>query len=417
MSATISIIFFARKSKANSRGEAPIYMRITIQGERFDLGTKRFIAMENWLPEAGRAKGNSEGVRTINSFLEALRAKAFDHQRQILVEGNELTMAEFKSRWQGVSRERTRMLMEIFKQHNEQMEALINRDFSPLTFERYETSFRHTEAFMKWKYNIDDIDIKKLNYEFMAAYEFWLKSVRKCDHNTSMKYLSNFKKIVNICVKNGWLVRDPFFGFKLTKRELDPPFLTQEELDAIASKTFHTQRVGQVRDIFLFSCYTGLAYSDTKKLNRAEIAIGIDGNKWIFTRRQKTDSATRVPLLPPALAILDKYRDHPQCVNNGRLLPVLSNQKMNEYLKEIADLCGIHKKMTTHTARHTFATTVTLSNDVPFETVSKMLGHKNLKTTQRYARVLDKKVSGDMMKLRHSLVAKPKPVAQLSANS
>lgn len=269
-----------------------------------------------------------------------------------------------------------------------------------MTLERYETSLRHTQEFMKWKYKIDDIDIKGLKYEFITDYEFWLKSVRKCDHNTSMKYLSNFKKIVNICLKNGWLDRDPFYGFKMAKREIERPFLVEDELNRITNKIFLIPRLAQVRDIFVFCCYTGLAYADVEKLTREEITTGIDGEKWIWTSRQKTDSATRVPLLPPALEILDRYKDDLQCADKGRLLPVLTNQKMNSYLKEIADACGITKKMTFHTARHTFATTVTLTNGVPIETVSKMLGHRNLKTTQHYAKILDKKVSEDMGMLR-----------------
>ena len=309
-------------------------------------------------------------------------------------------MKTSRLKWYGISLERKVMLMEVFTQHNTQMKALVNKEFSPLTLERYETSFRHTQAFMKWKYKNNDIDVKQLKYEFIADYEFWLKSVRNCDHNTSMKYLSNFKKIVHICIKNGWLARDPFVGFKLAKREIERPFLVEEELTKIINKEFMMPRLRQVRDIFIFCCYTGLAYADVKKLTREEITIGIDGEKWIWTSRQKTDSATRVPLLPPALEILDQYKDDPQCVINKRLLPVLSNQKMNNYLKEIADACEITKKMTFHTARHTFATTVTLANGVPIETVSKMLGHRNLKTTQHYAKILDLKVSEDMGVLR-----------------
>ncbi len=290
--------------------------------------------------------------------------------------------------------------MEVFEEHNQQMKALIGHQFSPLTFERYTTSKKHTHDFMKSKYKVDDIDIKKLNYEFIHNYEFWLKSVRKCDHNTTIKYLSNFRKIVNICIKSGWLDRDPFVGFKMTKREVERPFLTDDELNRIIEKKFVMPRMSQVRDIFVFCCYTGLAYADVKKLTTDEITIGIDGEKWIWTNRQKTDTASRIPLLPPALEIMDRHKDDPQCLNQGRVLPVLSNQKMNSYLKEIADACDIKKKMTFHTARHTFATTVTLANDVPMETVSKLLGHRNLKTTQHYGKILDLKVSHDMGMLR-----------------
>ena len=299
------------------------------------------------------------------------------------------------------------MLIEIFQQHNDQVVELIGKDFAPGTVERYKTSLSHTRSFMQWKYKISDIDIRKLNYEFISGYEFWLKSVRRCNHNSTMKYLANFKKIVILCLKNGWLSKDPFVGFKLSKKEVVREFLTKEEMQLILSKQFVSERIGQVRDIFLFSCYTGLAYADVKKLKRSEIITGVDGEKWVFTSRQKTNTASRIPLLSQALQIIEKYTDHPQCDAADRLLPVLSNQKMNAYLKEIADVCGITKQLTYHIARHTFATTVTLSNGVPIESVSKMLGHKNIRTTQHYAKILDKKLSEDMGLLRSKLNAQP----------
>lgn len=396
----MSVLFFIRRNRGNDDVEARIYMRVTIAAERYKLGTKRLVLPANWSADSGRVIGNTSVARSVNAFLDSLLSKAYSHQRQILNEGQEFSLTEFKNRWLGISTERVHMLMEIFEEHNQQMKALIGHEFSPLTFERYTTSKKHTHDFMKWKYKVDDIAIKKLNYEFISGYEFWLKSVRKCDHNTTIKYLSNFRKIVNICIKNGWLDRDPFVGFKMTKREVERPFLTEDELTRIIDKKFIMPRMSQVRDIFIFCCYTGLAYADVKKLTIDEITTGIDGEKWIWTSRQKTDSATRVPLLPPALEILDRHKGDPQCLNQGRLLPVLSNQKMNSYLKEIADACTIKKKMTFHTARHTFATTVTLTNGVPIETVGKMLGHRNLKTTQHYAKILDLKVSEDMGVLR-----------------
>ena len=254
---------------------------------------------------------------------------------------------------------------------------------------------------MKWKYKIADVDIDKLNYEFISEYEFWLKSVRKCGHNTTMKYLANFKKIVLRCLKNGWLQKDPFLGFNMAKREVERTALTEYELEKLSNIKFSIERLEIVKNIFLFSCYSGLAYADVLKLKRSEIAAGIDGEKWIFTKRQKTDVSSRIPLLPAALEIINRFEGHPQCKEKDRVLPVLSNQKMNSYLKEIADACGISKNLTYHIARHTFATTVTLSNGVPIETVSKMLGHRNIKTTQHYAKILDKKISEDMKIIRN----------------
>jgi site-specific recombinase XerD len=211
------------------------------------------------------------------------------------------------------------------------------------------------------------------------------------------------RKIVNYCLKSGWLQKDPFFGYKMAQKEVVRQYLTETELKTLADKKFVIDRLSQVRDVFLFSCYTGLAFIDVFQLTSDNIGIGVDGNQWIFTSRQKTDTPSRIPLLPQAKAIIEKYKDHPKCINENKLLPILSNQKMNAYLKEIADMCEINKPLTFHIARHTFATTVTLSNGVPIETVSKMLGHRSIKITQHYAKILDKKVSEDMLVLKAKL--------------
>jgi site-specific recombinase XerD len=287
------------------------------------------------------------------------------------------------------------------------MATLVGKEYAPGTLERYETSLKHTRSFLQWKYQVSDLDIRKLDFEFITDYEFWLKSVRHCGHNSAIKYLSNFRKIVKRCIQNGWIPRDPFTGFKMTKREVERQALTQEQLEAISAKKFLMERLAQVRDIFLFSCYTGLAYADVQKLRRSDIVTGIDGEKWIYTKRQKTDNPFHIPLLPPALEIMQRYADHPLAVISDRVLPVLSNQKMNAYLKEIADVCGIAQDLTFHIARHTFATTVTLSNGVPIETVSKMLGHRNLTTTQHYAKILDRKISQDMQQLKNKWPTAP----------
>lgn len=401
---TISVKFYARKGRATAAGLAPVCMRVYLGDQKFETNTKIYVKPEEWKHE--KVKGTNEEAKRVNKCIEGFKMKAFDLQRELMNEGKDVTLANIKAKWFGISLEHPRMLMEIFTQHNRQMKELVNKEFSPLTYERYETSFRHTKSFLRWKLTYDDIDIKQLNYEFIADYEFWLKTERRCDHNTTVKYLSNFKKIVRIAIKNGWLARDPFVGFNMIKREVDRPFLVEDELNRIVNKVFSVSRMSQVRDTFAFCCYTGLAYADVKKLRRGEITIGIDGQKWISIARQKTETRARIPLLPPALEILERYSEDPQCLNNGRLLPVLSNQKMNGYLKEIADACEINKKMTCHTARHTFATTVTLTNGVPIETVGKMLGHRNLKTTQHYAKILDKKISEDMNLLRVKIASK-----------
>lgn len=254
---------------------------------------------------------------------------------------------------------------------------------------------------MQWKYNISDIDITKIDHAFITDYEFWLRSVRNCVNNTAVKYIKNFNKIIKICLANDWLDKNPFANYKSKVKEVERLFLTEDEIQALMNKEFKTERLILVRDIFLFSCFTGLAYIDVKNLTKSHISIGIDGEKWIFTHRQKTESASKIPILPVTQMIIDKYKNHPECINKDKLLPILTNQKMNAYLKEIADICEIEKDLTFHIARHTFATTVTLTNGVSIESVSKMLGHKNLRTTQHYAKVLDRKVSEDMEVLRN----------------
>src|SRR6478736_2939366 len=238
MRKSISVRFFARKDRATEEGLAPVFMRVGIGEKRINIITKINVKLSEWSVEHSKLKSSSDEAQKINKLLEGFKFKAFDYQRELMTEGKEVTLDNIKAKWYGLSFEKARMLMEIFREHNEQMKALVNREFSPLTLERYETSYRHTLEFMKWKYQIEDIDIKQLNYEFISNYEFWLKSVRKCDHNTSVKYLSNFKKIVHIAIKHGWLDKDPFVGFKMTKREVERPFLVKEELTRIFDENF-----------------------------------------------------------------------------------------------------------------------------------------------------------------------------------
>ena len=405
MQAKMSILFYAKKAKATTDGLVPIYQRITISGHRLEVSTKRYVDVSKWSTEAGKMKGNSEEARALNIYLDILKGKVYDYQKEILQDGLFLTVDNMRNKILGTT-EKARMLVAIFQDHNNKVEALLGDEFAPGTLDRYKTSLKHTIEFMQWKFNISDIDIKKIDHAFITDYEFYLRSVRKCANNTAVKYIKNFGKIIRICLANDWLSKNPFINYKAKVKEVERAFLVQEEIDAIAAKEFKTERLNVVKDIFLFSCFTGLAYIDVKKLTKNNISIGIDGEKWIYTNRQKTDTRSNIPLLPMAAAILAKYKDHPQCLNENRLLPIMSNQKMNSYLKEIADLCGITKELTYHIARHTFATTVTLTNGVSIESVSKMLGHKSIKTTQHYAKILDRKVSDDMKMLRERMAPK-----------
>ncbi|MEI2749764.1 MAG: site-specific integrase [Ferruginibacter sp.] len=409
MQSNLSFLFYLKKPKGYISGPVPIYLRLTVNGQRAEMSTSKECLPERWNAAAGLAKGTTEDIKSLNAHLSILQGKIHQYHNQMLATGEIITAETIKNKIAGKS-ERARSLVKIFEDHNKKIEALLNDEFAPGTLERYKTSLKHTVDFLQWKYNISDIDIKKIDHAFITEYEFYLRSVRKCNNNTAVKYIKNFGKIIRLCIANGWLDKSPFVNYKSKVKEVERAFLVEDEIQTILNKVFATERLNQVKDIFLFSCFTGLAYIDVKKLTKNNITIGIDGEKWIYTNRQKTDTRSNIPLLPMAEEIIAKYKEHPQCLNEGKLLPVLSNQKMNSYLKEMADVCGINKELTFHIARHTFATTVTLTNGVPIESVSKMLGHKNLRTTQHYAKILDRKVSEDMKLLKQKLsVNMPSP--------
>ena len=423
ISKSFGLLFYLKKQHGDTKVHRPIYLRITVDGVMKEMSIHRSCDPKRWNPAAGRAilpkaitgrkAASSNGLiplpdsdaHTLNAYLDTLQAKVHEARHRLLMSGELVSAESVRNFVQGrqASGERQHLLLEIFQYHNDQAKALVGKEFSKGTLTKFKTVLNHTRTFLKWKYKVDDIDIRKLDYEFVTELEFWYKSIQHVEHNTTMKYIACVKKMAIRALRNGWLQRDPFIGFNMALREVERVALTAEELERMAAKSFATERLSQVRDIFLFSCFTGLAYADLQKLKRSEISTGIDGGKWIFTRRQKTDTPSRIPLLPMAQQILEKYLHHPLCREKDKVLPILSNQKMNQYLKEIADVCQIDKHLTFHIARHTFATTITLSNGVPIETVSKMLGHRNLKTTQHYAKILDRKVSQDMQALMERL--------------
>ena len=395
----ISILFYLKRVKVNAQGLAPIFQRITINGRRLENSTGKFVEPDKWHSEMSKMKGTSEEARSINGHLDNLKSKILNLEKNLIKKDIPVNFESFKNELSG-KKERERMLIPIFQEHNRKIKELVGQEYAPGTLERYETSLKHTKNFLLWKYNLTDINIEKIDHAFVMEYEFYLRSERKCANNTAVKYIKNFHKIINQCLSNGWLNKDPFSNYKAKVKEVVRDFLSEAEIEQMINKEFVSDRLEIVRDIFVFSCFTGLAYIDVKQLTLDNISLGIDGDKWIFKNRQKTDTASKIPLLPMAQEIIDKYTEHPVCKNEKRLLPILTNQKMNAYLKEIADVCGIKKDLTFHIARHTFATTITLSNGVPLETVSKMLGHTSLKTTQHYAKILDKKISEDMMILK-----------------
>lgn len=403
MKHSFNILFWLLNSRVSKKtGEAPIMVRITVDGKRAEISTGKKILPEKWNVNSGRMRGNTEEARQFNRALTNIHVQLEKIYDDLERNGQYISAQTIKSIYMGENVQE-HSLLELFKYHNEQIKAQLGKGYSYGTLERYETTRKHTEDFIRYHFKRDDYLLTELKYDFITEFEFYLKSVKQIGHNTTMKYLRNFKKIVLIALKNEWILRDPFARYQMSLKEVKKDYLTKEELATLYAKEFEMERIEHVRDIFLFCCYTGLAYADIKKLTPDHISKGLDGEYWIFVERTKTGSSSNVPLLPIAHELMRKYQNHPIVQNSGRLFPVISNQKMNAYLKEVGTLCGIKKNITFHMARHTFATTVTLSNGVSMETVSSMLGHKNLKTTQVYAKVVQEKVSKDMKKLKEVL--------------
>jgi integrase len=399
---SFGLLFFLKSTGSTAATVRHVYMRITVNGVAKELSTKMSWHPERWHQGSGRATGNREDARVLNHFLETLTAKVYEARTGLIHSGKTITAQGLKNLVTGKD-QAAHSLLSAFRQHNEHIRQLVGREYAPATLTRFKTALAHTADFISWKYGLPDLELKELNYEFVKDFEFFLKSQRNCAHNSAMKYISNLRKIVLQCVLKGWLPGNPFPGFKMKLKEVRRIPLSAAELRSVSVTSLPSERLRQVRDVFLFCCYTGLAWIDVFQLTTDHIVSGTDGETWLQTSRQKTDAPTQLPLLPAALSIIRQYRDHPKCRLRKVVLPVLSNQKMNLYLKEIAQACGMSKRLTFHIARHTFATTVTLANGVPLNTVSKLLGHRSVQQTEHYAKLSIEMIREDMAALRKKL--------------
>ena len=396
---TFSLIFWINTSRIKNE-HVPIYARITVDGKRANFSLQRRIAIAEWDSERGIVKGTREQARLTNKYLEQIRSKVYQAYEDLLSENKFITAQAIRSKYLGEDK-LLKTLTELFEYHNE----ISKESLSAHTMRHYKVTQGYLMKFIKEKQKRDDLRLVDLNYSFIIDFEFFIKSYKpkdhqkKMGHNTAMKHLQRLRKMVTMAFHHEWIPKDPFVRFKTSFQKNRREYLTKEELQKIEDFNSSLDRLNIVKDLFLFSCYTGLSYIDMTKLSIDNIQMDLDGKQWIKTIRQKTKIELKIPLLTLARKILLKYQDHPRSAIKNTLLPVYSNQKINSYLKEISDFCGITKNLTFHVARHTFATTITLTNGVPIETVSKLLGHTKLATTQIYARVVDEKVKEDMKKL------------------
>ncbi|WP_340203262.1 site-specific integrase [Ascidiimonas sp. W6] len=400
MNNSFATLFYIRQNKPDKLGRCLIYLRITIDGERAEMSTKRKIKSSQWNSRSGKAKATNNVGIDINRYLNELEVKAFRVYEQLKDEGAFFTPESIRDELDG-RKAQLKMISVLYESHNQEIFELVQREeYSEGAYWRHCRTAKHLKAFMQKEYGFEDMPIKQVDLYFIKRFEHFLKTSIKATQNTITKYIVNFKKIVRIAYANDWIAKDPFFNWKANWKAVERQALTELELQHLIDKTFEIERLDNVKDIFLFCCFTGLSYADVKKLSSDHIVMDINNHKWIKTIRTKTKTRSNIPLLPHAEAILYKYDYNKNSSKNKLLLPVISNQKLNAYLKEIAIICRINKKLTFHLSRHTFATTVTLANGVPIESVSKMLGHQSLKTTQIYAKVIDTKLKEDMDKVK-----------------
>jgi site-specific recombinase XerD len=399
---SFTVLFFLRKGKLLKNGEAPICVRITVNGRPNDILIKRSASVNLWDQAKEKIRGSSRTAMEINRYIESVRMRLYQIYRELEEAGKCITSNRIKDIYTGKG-EMHKTLLQVFAEHNEQCRQLINKDFVFKTVQRYETTARYLGEFMQSKYGVPDIALDELKPAFVHDFETFLKVEKGCAHNSAITRLKNLKKIIGIALENDWLKKSPFIGIKFKIEETHPEFLTMDEIQRILTKEIDVERVAQVRDVFVFCLFTGLAFSDVQQLTQEHFVRNKDGELWIRKTRQKTKVMCDIPLLPVPLQLIEKYKEHPYCLRTGKIFPVPSNQKMNAYLKEVADLCGIHKKLTTHTARHSFATSVSLANGVSMENVARMLGHKDTTITKHYARVLDSSILRDMKHVKQVL--------------
>lgn len=392
---TFSLLYVIRKHRLLKNGEASIYLRITVNGEVADITTKHSVRPEMWDQRRECSLGKLHRDKELNHYLETIKTRLYQIHREFEIDGKRITAKALRDSFYGKD-EDSKTLGDVYREHNKKCRALIGIDYSRSTVEKFDTSLSHLIEYIQYQYGKDDILLSELNGQFVTDFDFYLKTVRKCQNNSSIKHLKNLKKVVRIALANDWIKKDPFFGIQFKHEETHVEFLTQEELERIMNKEFELPRLELVRDIFVFCSFTALAFIDVKNLTPDHLMKDNNGALWIRKPRQKTGNMSNIPVLSVTKKLIDKYKDHPECIKKGVLLPVLSNQKLNSYLKEIADLCGIKKKLTTHVARHTAATIVFLANNVSMENVAKILGHSSTKMTQHYAKVLDSSIMRDM---------------------
>jgi len=395
--ATFKIMLYLKRQKENTSGEVPIYMRVTVNGLRAEIAIQRMIRPKEWDQTKGRSISRSVTANQLNDYLQQSENRVYEVQKELEHIGRDVTAAAIKARYNGADPDKKYLLQEFDAFINKKAE-LVGKEITHPTIQKYRMCYTHLQSFLKAEYREKDIAMSGFTHEVLTGFHHFLRAVKNQQPNTAVKTMRTLKGFIRNAENNEWINRNPFDKIKMSLKPVDRGFLTMEELNQITKHTFSIDRLQQVADVFVFCCYTGLAYSDVKELTPRHLIQLTDGSWQVSKKRKKTNRQLSIPLLNVAQTLVEKYKNHP-CRFVNRIFPVLSNQKMNAYLKEVGDLCGIKQEISSHLARHTFATTVALANNVPIEVVSRLLGHSTIPMTQVYARMNTSRLTAEMKKL------------------
>ncbi|SDI11016.1 MULTISPECIES: site-specific integrase [Chryseobacterium] len=396
----LSILFLLQKVKINQQGKCPIRCRITFQQDRKEFSLGLFISPNYWNNKQQKAKPPNEENTFINSQLSLIKNEINQAFLFLQVNEEEFDVEDIFLQYKGDAPKRNKTILQLFQEHNDRIEKLIDKEYSIATLWKFKQARQLLKDFIKYSFNKGDYHFKDLDLKFIQDYEFFLKAERSLALATTNKMIQRFRKIVKLAISQDIINKEPFISYKVKHVKKEIVYLTTEELSKLEKYKFKAERLQIVADMFVLCCYTGLAYNEMTNLEKSHIVIGFDGNEWINMKRAKTQQILSIPLLNKSKMIIEKYNN----ADEIKVLPSLSNQKFNVYLKEIADIVGIDKRLTHHLARRTFATTVLLYNDVPMEIVSELLGHSKISITQEsYAKIVNKKVSEQMGRLNSKL--------------
>jgi site-specific recombinase XerD len=391
MRSTFKVLFFLKRDKQKANGNVPLFCRITVDGKEARFGMKKDIHPKFWDVKTGKAAGRTGEATEINTLLDNTKSAIIKVYRELQERENNVSAEKIKNAFLGIDIKHQNLL-ELFDRHNREKKLLVGISIAKSTYNKYRITRDHLADYLKEWHHLSDISLKEINHKFVCDFETFLLTAKGSEENTIAKYMQMFKHVTGLAVKYGWIQNNPFSDYKIHLKKTDRGYLTQEEIEILINWKFAEKHLEKVRDIFVFCCFTGLSYIDVKRLTGEEIKTSFDGGLWIMGKRRKTDVGYNVPLLEIPKRILEKYKD---TLRNGKALPVTTNQYSNVYLKKIGEMCGLKKKLTFHLSRHTFAT-LTLSKGVSIESVSKMLGHTNIQTTQIYARITNEKIGNDM---------------------